>query len=59
MEIITIIFIVAANCGELDPACEYTMMEGTKPSIQIGSLEQSPLPIRPKYNTLDEAKGGY
>lgn len=54
MEIITIIFVVAANCGEADSTCDSTMAEGTKPAEQMGSLEQPPLWIRSKRNILNE-----
>lgn len=54
MEIITIIFVVAANCGEADPSCDSTMAEGTMSAEQVGSLEQPPLWVRSKRNILNE-----
>jgi len=53
MEILTIILIVAANCGEADSTCDATVAEGTPAAQQVGSLEQPPLWVGPKRNALD------
>jgi hypothetical protein len=53
MEILTIILIVAANCGEADSTCDATVAEGTPAAQQVGSLEQPPLWVEPKRNALD------
>lgn len=56
MEIITIIIVIAANCGEADSACDATLAEGTVSAEQVGSLEQPPLEVGTKRNVLDEER---
>ena len=53
MEIIMIVFIMAVNCGESDPSCENTEAAGARPSMQTGSLSQSPVDIKKRQNVLD------